>query len=67
MTCPSMFHYKFLRKNGHDGNLFKLSWHKNYQDNMNFEGQDENKDSSKSKSWNMKMKYKNSEHEFCNI
>lgn len=34
---------------------------------MIFEGQDENKDSSKSKSWKMKTKYKNSELEFCKI
>jgi hypothetical protein len=34
---------------------------------MIFEGQDENKDISKSKSWKMKTKYKNSELEFCKI
>jgi hypothetical protein len=64
MTCAWMFHYKFQRKIEHDGSLFKLSWHENYQDNMIFKGQDENKGSSKSKSWDMKTKYNNSEHEF---
>jgi hypothetical protein len=34
---------------------------------MIFERQDENKGSFKSKLWNMKTKYKNSEHKFYKI